>query len=185
MRGPRVVDVSGCAESHAMGRDFKSADPAGSATVRPPAGSRVGLGVLECRSSRVSHRRATRATNVSYRRDSETCDPKLRRRPFERGACQPMATGPCSAPTGGGRFNRMLHRNMSRWVQWSTPTKLSSALIAMSSEETVTVRRSWNDSGVAQIPAGALWDFHFRNDADGVWRALPRAFCGPLTRETP
>ena len=45
-----------------------------------------------------------------------------------------------------------------------------------SSQETVTVRRRWNGSDVAQIPAQALWDFHFRNDAGGVCRALPRAF---------
>jgi hypothetical protein len=49
-------------------------------------------------------------------------------------------------------------------------------MTAVSSEETVAVRRSWNGADVAQIPAQALWDFHFRNDAGGVCRALPRAF---------
>ena len=45
-----------------------------------------------------------------------------------------------------------------------------------SSQETVTVRRRWNASDVAEIPTQVLWDFHFRNDAGGVCRALPRAF---------
>jgi hypothetical protein len=48
--------------------------------------------------------------------------------------------------------------------------------VIVSSEEIVTVRRRWNGSDVAQISVRALWDFHFRNDADGVCRALPRAF---------
>ena len=49
-------------------------------------------------------------------------------------------------------------------------------MTAVSSQETVTVRRRWNESDVAHISAEAFWDFHFRNDAGGVCRALPRAF---------
>jgi hypothetical protein len=46
----------------------------------------------------------------------------------------------------------------------------------VSSEETVVVRRRWNGPDAAHVSAEALWDFHFRNDAGGVCRALPRAF---------
>lgn len=46
----------------------------------------------------------------------------------------------------------------------------------MNSEETITVRRRWNGSDIAQVSVQALWDFHFRNDPGGVCRALPRAF---------
>ena len=49
-------------------------------------------------------------------------------------------------------------------------------MVAVSSEETIAVRQRWNGSDVAQVSAQALWDFHFRNDAGGVCRALPRAF---------
>jgi hypothetical protein len=38
----------------------------------------------------------------------------------------------------------------------------------VSTQESVIVRRRWNGSDVAQVPAEALWDFHCR--------ALPRAF---------
>ena len=40
----------------------------------------------------------------------------------------------------------------------------------------VKVRRRWNASDVAEVPVGALWDLHFRNDAGGVCGAFPRAF---------
>lgn len=49
-------------------------------------------------------------------------------------------------------------------------------MTAVGSEETVTVRRRWNGSDVAQASVQVLWDFHFRNDAGGVCGALPRAF---------
>lgn len=48
--------------------------------------------------------------------------------------------------------------------------------MAVSSEETVKVRRRWNGPDVAETSAEALWDFHYRDDAGGVCRALPRAF---------
>jgi len=41
---------------------------------------------------------------------------------------------------------------------------------------TVRVRRRWNSNEVAEVSIGALWDFHFRNDAGGVCGAFPRAF---------
>jgi hypothetical protein len=57
-----------------------------------------------------------------------------------------------------------------------SPHSEADTLTAVSSQEIVTVRRRWNGFDVAQIPAQELWDFHFRNDAGGVCRALPRAF---------
>jgi hypothetical protein len=38
------------------------------------------------------------------------------------------------------------------------------------------VRRRWNAAETAAVAVEALWQFHFRNDAGGVCRALPRAF---------
>jgi hypothetical protein len=43
-------------------------------------------------------------------------------------------------------------------------------------EGRVTVRRRWNGPDTAEVPVGALWDFHVRNEAGGVCRALPRGF---------
>jgi len=40
----------------------------------------------------------------------------------------------------------------------------------------VTVRRRWNAPDSAQVPIEALWDFHIRDEAGGVCRALPRGF---------
>jgi hypothetical protein len=54
--------------------------------------------------------------------------------------------------------------------------KASQADTAMNSDDKVMVRRRWNGADTAQVSAGALWDFHLRNEAGGVCRALPRAF---------
>ena len=40
----------------------------------------------------------------------------------------------------------------------------------------VIVRRRWNAPDSAEISVDALWDLHFRSEAGGVCRALPRAF---------
>jgi len=40
----------------------------------------------------------------------------------------------------------------------------------------VKVRRRWTDHEAIELPAEVLWDLHYRNDAGGVCRALPRAF---------
>jgi hypothetical protein len=71
-----------------------------------------------------------------------------------------------------------------------------------SNQETVAVRRRWNASDVAQIPAQVLWDFHGRELLDGalvhsngagadddsghfadVWRDIGRDFIDPRIRE--
>jgi hypothetical protein len=46
----------------------------------------------------------------------------------------------------------------------------------MDDEHKVLVRRRWNGAETVEVPAGALWDFHFRNEAGGVCGAFPRAF---------
>jgi hypothetical protein len=43
-------------------------------------------------------------------------------------------------------------------------------------EHRVKVRRRWNDSEASELPIEVLWDFHYRNEAGGVCRAMPRAF---------
>jgi hypothetical protein len=40
----------------------------------------------------------------------------------------------------------------------------------------VTARRRWNAPDATEVPLEVLWDFHFRNEAGGVCRAMPRAF---------
>jgi hypothetical protein len=41
---------------------------------------------------------------------------------------------------------------------------------------TTIARRRWNDPARFEVPLAALWDFHYRNEAGGVCRAMPRAF---------
>jgi hypothetical protein len=43
-------------------------------------------------------------------------------------------------------------------------------------EATTNARRRWNDPACFEVPVTALWDFHYRNEAGGVCRAMPRAF---------
>lgn len=43
-------------------------------------------------------------------------------------------------------------------------------------ESKVVARRRWNAPDSSEAPVDALWDFHFRNEAGGVCRAMPRAF---------
>ena len=40
----------------------------------------------------------------------------------------------------------------------------------------VKVRRRWSDHESLELPAEVLWDLHYRDEAGGVCRALPRAF---------
>jgi hypothetical protein len=43
-------------------------------------------------------------------------------------------------------------------------------------ESIVVARRRWNAPESFEAPLSALWDFHYRNEAGGVCRAMPRAF---------